>query len=191
MDSSQPPSQAAVQGMISWLSVRQQAVDDAKRAHPAVAVEVYHYTEVNLVADCMSGVASVCVAKSVLPWVSVDFVSYSSYDTTNFVLESDATANSAGSSKIWAALDYLNSKLQPRTLSTGNGQFWSRRVFVGEYGIPISAVNSPAAVARKAQLVSSLAMRWGCPFVLFWEYDGQVGSVQTSYALYLPCIHIS
>lgn len=64
----------AIQGMIDCLRVRQRALDDAKRATPHEGVEVYHYSEVNLVCQvAMEGRKS--VTNSVLPQVNVDYVS--------------------------------------------------------------------------------------------------------------------
>ncbi len=104
-----------VQGFIDWLTIRQQAVDDAKRDTPHHGVNVWHYTEVNhptisLREDRPS------IANKVLPFVPVDFVSYSAYDG-----QSDPKL-------LRGTLDYLESKLEPKPNITG------KRVFIGEYG---------------------------------------------------------
>jgi hypothetical protein len=65
--------------MIEWLNVRQKAIDDAKRDTKHSDVNLFHYTEANLVQKGMKG--GKCLVNDVLPHTSVDYVSYSSYDT--------------------------------------------------------------------------------------------------------------
>ena len=48
-DSSKTPTPEAINGMIRWLQTRQKAIDAAKRDTPHHDVNVYQYTEVNLV----------------------------------------------------------------------------------------------------------------------------------------------
>jgi len=141
-------SDTAVQGMIGWLNIRQKAVDDAKRDTKHKNVQVYNYTEVNLVKIGMDGAG--CLTNSVLPKTNVDYVSYSSYDT-----EWDTT-------QLKAALSYIESKLTPKTSIKG------KRVFIGEYGFPASS-SSPEKQASQSNTVMQAGLEWGCPFVLYWE----------------------
>ncbi len=136
----------AVEGMIAWLNTRQQAVDDARRDTPHTAVEVWHYTEVNLVKIARQGCR--CVTNSVLPHTAVDYVSYSSYDCQL---------------DLKPALDYIESKLPPKPSVSG------KRVFVGEYGFPADR-HSPAKQDELSRRVMRAALEWGCPFVLYWEF---------------------
>jgi len=149
-DASRDPSPAQIKNMIHWLNLRQRAVDDAKNSTPHHDVEVYHYTEVNLVHKGMQGRA--CVTNDVLPKTNVDFVSYSSYDS----LAGDIRANLLG------ALDYIESKLPPKPNIAG------KRVFIGEYGFPARAVG-PAQQEAKSRQVMKAGIAWGCPFVLYWQ----------------------
>ncbi|HWH67759.1 MAG TPA: hypothetical protein VNT26_00110, partial [Candidatus Sulfotelmatobacter sp.] len=105
-----------VQRMVDWLNTRQRAVDDAKRNTPHAGVEVWHYTEVNHVKLAMQGRKA--VVNEVLPKTTVDFVSYSSYDTAKKPDE------------LKAALSFIESKLPPKPGIPG------KRVFIGEYGFP-------------------------------------------------------
>lgn len=143
-----------VQGFIDWLKIRQQAVDDAKRETPHQHVQVWHYTEVNhptisLLEDRPS------VANRVLPYVAVDFVSYSAYDSQN---DPNLLRNT---------LDYLQSKLTPKPGLT------DKRVFIGEYGFPIwkegRTQHTPMQQRDLSVRVIQAAMEWGSPFVLYWE----------------------
>jgi len=141
----------AIQGMIDWINTRQKAIDDARRETPHRDVQVYGYLEVNLVRIAMQGRRT--VTNDVLPRTTVDFVSYSSYDSQH---------------DLKPALDYIESKLPPKRGIAG------KRVFVGEYGFPAEQ-HTPAAQAVKSLGVIRAALEWGCPFVLYWEmYNNEV-----------------
>jgi hypothetical protein len=152
-----------VAGMIAWLNVRQKAVDDAKRDTPHEGVQLWHYTEVNHVVLAKEEGRPDLVNK-VLPYVAVDYVSYSAYDTTN----------DADPAKIKAALDYIESRLCPKPEIKG------KRVFIGEYGFP--AISGEADAPRPPEKTNALSLtvmktgiEWGCPFVLYWElYNNEV-----------------
>ena len=143
-----------VQGFIDWLTIRQQAVDDARRDTPHHDVNVWHYTEVNhptisLREDRPS------IANKVLPFVPVDFVSYSAYDG-----QSDPKL-------LRDTLDYLESKLKPKPNITG------KRVFIGEYGFWTQKdgkpINNPQQQNDRCLEVIRVALEWGCPFILYWQ----------------------
>jgi hypothetical protein len=143
-----------IQKMIDWLNARQEAVDKAKRDTPHRGVEVWHYTEVNLVKLAMAGKKT--MTRDVLPKADVDFVSYSAYDTQKSPEE------------LKAALDFIESKLPPKPGITG------KRVFIGEYGFP-SCWHSPEEQDRLSRQVMRAGLEWGCPFVLYWEmYNNEV-----------------
>lgn len=148
------PTPTAIKGMIDWLNVRQRAIDDAKRKVNAHNVHLYHYTEVNLVQKAMRG--GKCLTNNVLPETAVDFVSYSSYDTTN------PHKGNVGR-PLHAALGYIESKLAKKE---GLGP---KRVFIGEFGIPLVYAGSPQKQDAYARDVCLAALEWGCPFVLYWQ----------------------
>ena len=139
----------SLQGMTDWLNARQRAVDDAKRRTPHRGVQVYHYTEVNHVsAIAMAG--RPCLTNRVLPRTNVDFVSYSTYDSLDDILN-----------KIPRALDYIETKLPSKPGIAG------KRVFIGEYGF--AAHTYPEADRdRRSRQVMRVGLEWGCPFVLSW-----------------------
>lgn len=145
---------ARVQGFIDWLTIRQQAVDDAKRDTTHHEVHVWHYTEVNhptisLLHDRPS------IANKVLPLVPVDFVSYSAYDGQN------------DPKLLRDTLSYLESKLQPKPGISG------KRVFIGEYGFWTQKDgmphNTPQQQNDRSLEVVRVGLEWGCPFILYWE----------------------
>jgi hypothetical protein len=146
----------SIQGMVDWLNVRQKAVDDAKRETPHHDVQLWHYTEVNLVTKvAMAGRPS--VTNSVLPKTNVDYVSYSSYDSLGDI-----------ANQLPKALDYIEGKLPPKPEVGG------KRVFIGEYGFPARRVPEEERDRRSRQ-VMRIGVEWGCPFVLCWEmYNNDV-----------------
>lgn len=144
----------AVQGMIDWLNTRQRAVDDAKRDTPHSDVQVWHYTEVNHVKIAMQGRKA--LVNEVLPKTTVDFVSYSSYDTAR------------NPEELKSALSFIESKLPPKSGING------KRVFIGEYGFPAIRY-APAEQDRLSRQVMRAGIEWGCPFILYWEmYNNEV-----------------
>ncbi|GFH16827.1 uncharacterized protein HaLaN_13329, partial [Haematococcus lacustris] len=66
-------------GMAAWMTIRQSAIDAAKRDTPHSGVEVYFYMELNSVPEGIQDPQSQVMVNSVLPLVPVDFVSFSSY----------------------------------------------------------------------------------------------------------------
>lgn len=143
-----------VQGFIDWLAIRQQAVDDAKRDTPHQRVNVWHYTEVNhptisLLHDRPS------MANKVLPYVAVDFVSYSAYDGQD------------DPKLLRDTLSYLETKLKPKPNIAG------KRVFIGEYGFWTQKEgkleNTPKQQNDRSLEVMRAGLEWGCPFILYWE----------------------
>ncbi len=158
------PGAQRVQGMIDWLNARQQAVDDAKRDVPHHDVEIFHFTEVNLVRDAMSGNPKVNqrVINQVVPRVpQLDFVSYSAYD----VQDQDAAT-------VHATLDYIASQIPTAKAASIAGP----RLWIGEYGW---GFEDGALVERLSRKLMRNVLTWdaGPRFVLFWEiYGNEAGS---------------
>jgi hypothetical protein len=148
----------APQGMVDWLTVRQKAVDDAKRDTPHRNVQVWFYVEANLVQRSVKQ-NRISVASKVIPFVNPDYVSYSSYDSTN--PDKDLHHD------LPAALDYLQSRLKPKP------GLLQKRVFVGEYGVMAHDFNPQQQDARMRDVIIT-SIQWGVPFVLYWQlYDNE------------------
>ena len=144
------PTPVAIQGMIDWLNVRQDAVEQARKEIGMHGVTVAHAAEVNLVARAMEG--KVTVTNDVLPKTHCDLYSYSCWDTLR------------NPERFRKALDYLASKAPDSKL------FGSKNVFIGEYGAP---ENEPGMGPEKQmEIVKSAtetALRWGARYVVYWE----------------------
>ena len=161
-DRDAPLEPRRVEGMVRWLRVRQRAIDDARREVPYHDVEVYGYTEVNLVRRGLHGQPVATTA--VLPRVEVDYVSYSAWDTINSPRSAETLR--AG---LLEALSFIEAHLRPRShLPPG------RRVWIGEFGFPAIRFSQEEA-DRRTRWVIRAGLEWGCPFVLYWElYNNEV-----------------
>jgi hypothetical protein len=146
---SNDPTPEAIAHKIKWLNRRQKAVDDAKRDTSHEDVDVFCYAEANRVKDSMIGRPG--MINSVVPETNIDFVSYSSYDTT--------ADRATGLEKV---LDYMESKLPAKAGVKG------KRVWIGEYGFPRSKFSAAEQDARSREVIK-VALEWGCPFGLYWE----------------------
>ncbi|MCE5184659.1 MAG: hypothetical protein LLF76_00845 [Planctomycetaceae bacterium] len=164
-DLGKDPSDTAIRGMIDWLNVRQQAIDDAKTRVPHADVEVYHYTE--MVAALKSITGGKTLTNNVLPKTRIDYVSYSSYDSFYQETWSDEFVMTLKKS-----LDYIESKLPPKDIP-------GKRVFIGEYGFPQAYAKTPFEQDRIMRLWAGSALEWGCPFVLYWQLYCNTGVAGT------------
>ena len=139
-------------GMIAWLSTRQKAVDDAKRDTPHENVYVWHYTEVNRPVDAMKHGYD-RVVNRVLPYVNVDYVSYSAYDSMD---GSDLSVR--------RAVDYIYGNLQAKSGVPGP------RVFIGEVARPAERCGYNDARHCSANLsILYKYLQCDVQFVLYWQ----------------------
>ena len=155
-----------IEGMTSWFKIRQKAIEDARDAVESKDVEVFHYLELNRVNPTMRTGAD-RIVNTVLPYVDVDYVSYSSYESTSE--EISGADYEELKSYLGASLDFIESHLKP------NPSIQGRRIFIGEYGYSLPIVgNDPQEQARRAVNTIRAAIEWGCLFVLYWEmYDNE------------------
>jgi hypothetical protein len=77
-----------------------------------------------------------------------------------------------------AALDFMQSRLKPKP------GLPEKRVFIGEFGAPARSYN-PQQQSDRIREVSAVAIKWGTPFVLYWElYNNEMsGPNQTGFWL--------
>jgi hypothetical protein len=143
-----------VENMIKWLNNRQRAVDDAKRDNPGSDVRIFHYSEVNQVVKGLRG--EKCYTTEVLPYVNVDYVSYSAYD-----------AQQTPEEMLPVALDFIETHL------SGKSGIPGKRVWIGEFGYKAKG-NTPEEQKTRSLEFAKIAIEWGCPFVLHWQlYDNE------------------
>ena len=152
------PSKETVQNMTKWLQIRQRAIADAKNKTKSKNVNVFYYVEVNLALKGMEG--KTCVTKDILPNLDVDFVSYSSYESSK---RKDYQANKETLSKV---LNYIESQLKPK-----KGLPFKRRVFIGEYGGQ-AFDDMPETHLKQfdnAKYIMQIALEEDLPFALHWQ----------------------
>ena len=163
------PSKEAVENMTKWFQIRQHAIADAKQKSKSNNVNVYYYIEVNLAVKGMTG--GTCITRDILPNVDVDFVSYSSYESSK---KKDYQANKESMTKV---LNFIEKQLKPK-----EGLPFKRRVFIGEYGG--HAFDDKPETHRKqfdnVKDIMQIALEENLPFALHWqmynnEYDKENG----------------
>ena len=156
------PSDERCQNMIKWYHTRQNAIDKAKSETEYSNVQVYHYAEVNQVVDAKTN-GKKRVVNNVLPYINVDFVSYSCYDVQWL-----------GQAKFNEMLDYIESKMAPKPGIVG------KRVFIGEVGTCLEYSNWSIDLHESYNRVVFVnPMKWGCPFVLYWQMYNNETSATT------------
>lgn len=151
-------SEAAVKGAIEWFKLREKAVSDARRDTPHNDVEVYFYVELNHVAKAITEDRPAIVNK-VLPHIRTDYVSWSSYDTTQRAAE---LGGETGRKMVFDALDYIERNLPPSDIP-------GKRVMIGEYGFKQEWVKDPEIQEKYTAELIKWGLEWGCPFILYWE----------------------
>ena len=154
-----------IKGMTDWYNIRQKAVEDARSAVDS-DVSVFHYAEVNRVNPAMYHGYDRIVNR-ILPYIDVDYVSYSSYESTSEEVSGADYAELRD--YLFKSLDYIESRMKPKTGIGG------KRVFLGEFGYSLPEVGRSAEEqSERAFNTIRAAVEWGCPFALYWEmYDNE------------------
>lgn len=143
-DLSLAPDSDRVDKYIKWATIRQKAVDDAKAALGAsvAGVHVYFYIEFNFEKENYEdhpdepGTPRPTILNSVAPRVNPDFLSYSSYKSTNRYMNHQGKwfKQTEVDKDFMAILDYAQGKLNPKStdLTPVLGSM-DKRVFIGEF----------------------------------------------------------
>lgn len=170
-----PIPQEHITNMTKWFRIRQQAIDDAKKITPPKNVSLYHYIEVNLVKKGING--EDCVAKSILPAVNPDLVSYSSYESIKNRTYPEKRK------QLDTVFHFLEKQLTPKEAIP-----FSRRVFIGEYGYQANSLR-PETFSRQYQEtkeIMKISLELEIPFALHWQmYNNEYDSAGVSKNMYL------
>ena len=143
---------AVTKGMIDWLNTRQKAVDDARRDTPHSDVYVWHYLELNRPVDAMQKGYD-RVVNRVLPYVNVDYVSYSAYDSM------DRSALT-----VRRTVDHIYKNLPQKSGVPGP------RVFIGEVAAPAVRYGYDDERHCSANLsIIAKYLRCDVGFILYWQ----------------------
>lgn len=150
------PSATANNNMVKWLTARQQGVTEG-RQHVRISNQkgnVYLAAEVNLVADPMNlGTSAPDMILEVVPRVSLDIISYSSYDTQK-------------TSNFTKALDFI-AQHHNRTKDSPD-----KAVVIGEYGLPQNLVSPQTLKTTVKNVINSCIQSKHCWYAMFWEVYG-------------------
>ncbi|MES0811166.1 cellulose binding domain-containing protein [Roseibium sp. SCPC15] len=149
-----------IDGLVDWINLRQDAIDQAKEDVGENGVSIFHYIEINRVDDARENDFE-RVANEVLPRINVDLVSYSAYDA---LLKEENVGNFG--EVLARNLDYIASLMPEK-----DGLPFDKRVFIGEFGFYLKYV-TPEQQYDLTLEVFKAALEWGTPFALIWQiYD--------------------
>ena len=153
-DDSVDPPQEVFDNMIRWLNARQAGVNQARHEFANAGVEVYHAAEVNRVVRSLKEGRPNMVNR-VIPFTTVDMVSYSSYDSIFQTAD-----NQPG--LFGECLDFIKANLPPSAV------FDEDSVYLGEFGVPENefTLEQLQAVVRNAV---ETALDRNCPYIVYWQ----------------------
>jgi hypothetical protein len=152
----------SLEGLQLWLQVRREGIEDGKRRARNAGIggnRVYLAPEF-CVVHALHDAGFKSVLYNVLPFVSFDYVSYSSYESINQPVPDKALA---------ADLDIIQSVVG------------SNAIIIGEFGFSRSFWGSETAVARTDRVLNA-ALAWGVAYIFQWNLYDQ--SVQQDLGLY-------
>jgi len=152
------PDQFAIENAILYLNTIQDAIDQAKRDHAAVGMNIYHGCEINLVEKGMNGKKS--AVNDVFPRTRCDLIGISAYET----------AYKTDSTSFTQMLEYVVLKAPDSAI------FGSKNVFISETGFPENTLEIKGetnAVARATNVMMQ-SFQWGVPYFNYWQiYDNE------------------
>jgi len=133
---------------IRLLGARQRGVERARREAGPTQCQVYHAAEVNRVWDGTKGLAT--LTTHVLPQVTVDLVSWSSYDGMN----SAVTA--------WQGVELIRAHMRPSPI------FGKNAVYIGEIGKPENE-DKKDKIIEWWDRAMGVAFAMELPWLVHWE----------------------
>lgn len=144
----EPEIERRCKAFIRFLEARQRGVDRARKEATGSSCKVYHAAEVNRVWDGTKGLAT--LTTHVLPHVTLDLVSWSSYDGMN-----DAVT-------AWQGIELIRHHMRP------SPTFGRDAVFIGEIGKP-EAEATEAEVIEWWDRAMGVTFAMDLPLIVHWE----------------------
>ena len=136
------------ENFIKWINSRQEAIDKARESVKNSKCKVYHALEANKVMVGIDGVVS--VSNSVLPFVKVDLVSWSSYDGLK------------------SAKDMERGIKHLSEMHRNKGAFPEKQtVMIGEIGFQEQVANFD--VAERMKSIYDKCLEMDVPYIIYWE----------------------
>ena len=133
---------------IRFLSARQSGVERARREAGASRCKVYHAAEVNRVWDGTKGIPT--ITTHVLPFVTLDLVSWSCYDGMNNVVQA------------WRGIELIRKSMRSSPI------FGDNAVYIGEVGMAERNVPEPEIVDFWDRAIG-VFLALGVPWFVHWE----------------------
>ena len=135
IDMDKTPSQEIIDKYTKWTKTRQQAIDQAKADVGTDGVNVFFYIEFNMGLenfDKIKGALRPTMLNSVVPKVNPDFLSYSSYKSTNKYMDHQGKwfDQAAVDEKYWKVLNHAQSKLSKTKTFQNRHRRWRLAVAV-------------------------------------------------------------
>lgn len=133
---------------IRWLAARQRGVEKARKEAGVSKCKVYHAAEVNRVWDSTKGLPT--LTTHVLPHVTLDLVSWSSYDGMSKVEDT------------WQGVEMIRNHMRPSPI------FGKDAVFIGEIGKPEQGL-SEAEIIDWWDRAMGVCFAMDLPWIVHWE----------------------
>jgi hypothetical protein len=133
---------------IRLLSARQRGVERARREAAKSNCKVYHAAEVNRVWDGTKGLAT--LTTHVLPQVTLDLVSWSSYDGMNSAVAA------------WQGVELIRAHMRPSPV------FGKNAVYIGEIGKPENE-DSEKNIIEWWDRAMGVVIAMDLPWLVHWE----------------------
>jgi hypothetical protein len=133
---------------IRWLAARQRGVEKARKEAGASKCKVYHAAEVNRVWDSTKGLPT--LTTHVLPHVTLDLVSWSSYDGMSKVEDT------------WQGVEMIRNHMRPSPV------FGKDAVFIGEIGKPEKGL-SETEIIEWWDRAMGVCFAMDLPWIVHWE----------------------
>lgn len=149
MDTTQNANSEKINKVINWVNIRQKAVSDARK-HINSTVKFYYYLELNRVVDAYNLKLS-RIVNHVLPFVTIDYVSYSSHESQEYSLELCKTL-----------IEYIKTNMK---CTTDYPVTTASRIFIGDFGTTPTSNDSKHAIDNLMVYLKYLKL--GMPFILY------------------------
>ncbi len=172
----------AIESAVAWTRVRQQAIEQARDAHPGARLRLLHGFEISLVNLGIARVGSEFrkrpkgqwnALRDVVPNIRFDLLLYSAYESINSPFETQQTDLDPAQVglRLRRDLDRLRDRSHTSLSPTGKRLFGDRFVAIGEMGFPRERFEPLSSGGVLPRLMSALqtAANWGCPYIILWQ----------------------
>ncbi len=176
------PTQA-IHTVTEWIKTRQETIAAVRAKHPNAALKLFHAFEISMVRFRAAPVRDEYRKSSsgkgwnalehVVPNISCDLISYSSYESINSpydTLQTDLPPVQVAT-RLRADLDLIRDKSRASISPTGRRAFGDRYVMIGEMGFARERFEplSTGGVLPRLHHALDAALDWGVPWVIFWQ----------------------